>query len=124
MLAAMEVKRLEMIEKLADVDDEVAEFYISEEEPPIVLLHAAIRRATIANLFTPVFMGSAFKNKGDAPTCRIRIHRRFIIQKGTRAHTHRELIREWLREPKDLFTPVFMGSAFKNKGEYVFTDGL
>ena len=64
---AMEAKRLEMIEKLADVDEEIAEFYISEEEPPVELLHAAIRRQTIANAFTPVFMGSAFKNKGVQP---------------------------------------------------------
>lgn len=67
LLKAMEAKRLEMLEKLADADEEIAEYYISEEDPPVEVLHAAIRRQTIANAFTPVFMGSAFKNKGVQP---------------------------------------------------------
>jgi elongation factor G len=67
LVQAMESKRLEMLEKLADVDEEIAELYISEEDPPVELLRAAIRRQTIVNAFTPVFMGSAFKNKGVQP---------------------------------------------------------
>eukprot|EP00962_Isochrysis_galbana_P039268 scaffold14058_cov117-Isochrysis_galbana.AAC.3 len=67
LVEAMEAKRLELLEKLADVDEEIAEYYISEENPPAELLRAAIRRQTIANAFTPVFMGSAFKNKGVQP---------------------------------------------------------
>jgi len=57
-------KRAELIEKLADVDDEVAELFLLEEEPSTEQLKAALRRQTIANKFVPVFMGSAFKNKG------------------------------------------------------------
>ncbi len=60
----MEEKRLELIEALADCDDEVAEAFLSEEELTPDLLNAAIRRQTLALQFTPVLMGSAFKNKG------------------------------------------------------------
>ena len=34
------------------------------EEPTTEQLKAAIRRATVAREFAPLFMGSAFKNKG------------------------------------------------------------
>jgi elongation factor G len=60
-------KRLELIERLADVDDEVAEQFLMEEIPDIATVKAAIRRQTIACSFVPVFMGSAFKNKGVQP---------------------------------------------------------
>ena len=56
-------KRQLLLEKLADVDEEVAELYLLEEEPTVELLMTAIRRQTIARNFVPVCMGSAFKNK-------------------------------------------------------------
>jgi elongation factor G len=56
--------RAELIEVLADVDDELADIYLSGEEPSAEQLRGAVRRATLALKFTPVFMGSAFKNKG------------------------------------------------------------
>lgn len=63
----MEEKRLELIEKIADVDDDIAEIFLMEEDPSIEEIKAAIRRQTIACRFVPVFMGSAFKNKGVQP---------------------------------------------------------
>ena len=60
-------KRLELIEMLADVDDEVAELFLMEEEVSGDVLKEAIRRQTVARTFVPVFMGSAFKNKGVQP---------------------------------------------------------
>jgi elongation factor G len=56
-------KRQELIEKLADVDDEIAELFLDEQEPTIEQIKAAIRRATIALKFTPVMMGSALADK-------------------------------------------------------------
>ncbi|UKZ49311.1 Elongation factor G, mitochondrial [Trichoderma virens] len=60
-------KRQVLIEKLADVDDEIAELYLEELEPTIEQIKAAIRRATIARKFTPVMMGSALADKGIQP---------------------------------------------------------
>ncbi|EPQ30014.1 uncharacterized protein PFL1_02687 [Pseudozyma flocculosa PF-1] len=56
-------KRAELIEQLAEVDDEMTEIFLEEREPTLDELAAAIRRATIACQFSPVFMGSAIKNK-------------------------------------------------------------
>lgn len=56
--------RNKLIEVLADVDDEIAMLYLEGEEVPTDLMVSVIRRATIARRITPVFMGSAYKNKG------------------------------------------------------------
>ena len=56
--------RLKMIEALSDFDDTLAEKFLNEEEPTEEEIHQAVRQATIALNITPVFMGSAFKNKG------------------------------------------------------------
>ena len=56
-----------LLETVAEADDEIMELYLEGEEPSVEQLKAAIRRATIANAFTPVLCGSAFKNKGVQP---------------------------------------------------------
>jgi len=63
----VEQKRHDLVERLADADDEIAEMFLMEERPDIETLKAGIRRAVIACKFVPVFMGSAFKNKGVQP---------------------------------------------------------
>jgi elongation factor G len=60
----VEEKKTELIENLADADEEIGEQFLMEEIPSADELKAAIRRQTIACNFVPVFMGSAFKNKG------------------------------------------------------------
>lgn len=62
-----EEKRLELVERVADCDDEIAEIFLMEETPDIESLKAAIRRKTLSCEFVPVYMGSAFKNKGVQP---------------------------------------------------------
>ncbi|KAM3323020.1 elongation factor G-2, mitochondrial [Capsicum chacoense] len=57
-------KRRELIEAVSEVDDKLAESFLNDEPISPADLEAAIRRATIARKFVPVFMGSAFKNKG------------------------------------------------------------
>ncbi len=56
-----------LFETIAEADDEMMELYLEGQEPEAEALHAAIRRATIANKLTPVLCGTAFKNKGIQP---------------------------------------------------------
>ncbi len=56
-----------LLETIAESDDEMMEMYLEGQEPTEEQLHAAIRRATIANTVTPVLCGTAFKNKGIQP---------------------------------------------------------
>jgi elongation factor G len=56
--------RHEMIEAIAEVDTAMEEKFLMEQEPNTEEIRAAIRRACIALKATPVFMGSAYKNKG------------------------------------------------------------
>jgi len=61
-----EARRLhiELIEAVADHDDEVAERYLSEHDVPGDLLMRALRKATGDCSVVPVLCGSSFKNKG------------------------------------------------------------
>ncbi|OOF97914.1 hypothetical protein ASPCADRAFT_205188 [Aspergillus carbonarius ITEM 5010] len=63
----VEERKRMLVETLADVDDEIAELFLSEIEPTEQQLRQAIRRATIGLKFTPVFMGSALANKSVQP---------------------------------------------------------
>ncbi len=59
-----EEKRNLMIEKLADIDDEMAMLYLEGEEVPTELINAAIRKGTISLQHYPLLCGSALRNKG------------------------------------------------------------
>ncbi|KAF7825242.1 elongation factor G-2, mitochondrial [Senna tora] len=67
MEAMVAEKRHELIEAVSEVDDKLAEAFLGDEPISSTDLEEAIRRATIARKFVPVFMGSAFKNKGVQP---------------------------------------------------------
>src|SRR5699024_4289245 len=62
--AEAEKKRSELIESVADVDDDIMDKYLEGEEISNDEIRAAIRKATINLKFFPVLAGSAFKNKG------------------------------------------------------------
>jgi len=53
-----------LFERLGEVDDVMMDKFLNAQEPTAKELKDAIRRAVIASKFTPVFLGSAFKNKG------------------------------------------------------------
>ena len=57
-------KRAMLIERLADVDDDVAMLFLEGEEVDDATLRKGIRRATIDMKLFPVVCGSALKNKG------------------------------------------------------------
>ncbi len=56
-----------LIETISEADDEMMEKFLEGTEPTVEELHAAIRRATLANTVNPILTGSAFKNKGVQP---------------------------------------------------------
>ena len=57
----------DLLEALADHDEEVMEIYVHEKEPSVELMRKALRRGTISGEITPVLCGSAFKNKAVQP---------------------------------------------------------
>jgi elongation factor G len=59
--------RERLLSQLADLDDDIAELYLAEEDVPTAQIKAALRKATLSIAITPVFCGSAFKNKGVQP---------------------------------------------------------
>jgi elongation factor G len=64
MLSEVEAKRMELLECIGTVDERVMDLFLEEAPVQGDILAAAIRRATIARDFIPVFMGSAYKNVG------------------------------------------------------------
>jgi elongation factor G len=64
MLEEAQLHRHELIEKLADLDDHIMEKYLQEEEISSEEIKAALRKATLTGEITPVFCGTALKNKG------------------------------------------------------------
>jgi elongation factor G len=57
-------ERQHMLESLAMYSDELMELLLSEEEVSEELIHNVIRSAVIGQDATPVYLGSAYKNKG------------------------------------------------------------
>ncbi|KAF1489825.1 Elongation factor G, mitochondrial, partial [Eudyptes filholi] len=60
-------RRRELIECVANSDDQLGELFLEEKIPTAAELKLAIRRATLRKSFTPVLVGSALKNKGVQP---------------------------------------------------------
>ena len=60
-------KRDELIDAASLFSDELTEAILEEKEIPAELLYAAIRKGTLKREITPVYMGSAYKNKAVQP---------------------------------------------------------
>ncbi len=61
---ATEEARQILIEKLADFDEEVMNLFLEGKDVGVDLIKKAARDATLKLMITPVFCGSAYKNKG------------------------------------------------------------
>jgi len=59
--------REELLEALSMFSDELAEKFLEGGEIPEDMIHAAIRKGTLAEQFVPVMCGSAYKFKGIQP---------------------------------------------------------
>jgi len=64
---AANAAREQLLEEVSHYDDELVELILEDAEIPVEKLKAAIRKATLDIRLTPVFCGSAFKNKGVQP---------------------------------------------------------
>jgi elongation factor G len=58
------LRREEMLEKLAELDDDLAERYLEGEELSSDLLRTVLRKATLSGEAVPVLCGTALRNKG------------------------------------------------------------
>lgn len=66
-LADAEQARNELVEALAELDEDLMEKYCAGEEPSIAELQKVLRKATIACEITPVLCGTSYHNKGVQP---------------------------------------------------------
>jgi elongation factor G len=64
MVAQVEAARQEMIEVIAETDDELTLLYLEGEQLNIEELKRGLRKATIERKLVPILCGSALKNKG------------------------------------------------------------
>jgi elongation factor G len=61
------IRREELVEAVAEVDDQLLISYIEGRHVPAAELDKAVRRATLANVVTPVLCGAAMRNRGIQP---------------------------------------------------------
>ena len=62
-----EEKRELMLDAASMFSDELAEAYLNGDDIPQEMIHDAVRKGVLARELVPVFMGSAYKNKGIQP---------------------------------------------------------
>ena len=64
MLEQAQQYREQMLECIADVDEEIMMMVLEEQEIPPEKIRAAIRKGTITNQMVPVVCGTSYRNKG------------------------------------------------------------
>lgn len=59
-----EAKREELLDAVSDFSDELTEAILEEQEISVELFKSALRKGVVSGQLNPVFVGSAYKNKG------------------------------------------------------------
>ena len=59
--------RAKFLEAVSMFDDEMMELLLEEKEIPEEMIHNAVKKGVLLRELTPVYLGSAFKNKGVQP---------------------------------------------------------
>jgi elongation factor G len=59
--------RHDLIEAVADFDDDIMHLYLDEKEPSEAQIMAALRKGTVAGVLVPVLCGAALRNRGVQP---------------------------------------------------------
>jgi len=104
--------RQQMLESLAMYSDEMMELLLSEEEVPEELIHSVLKQAVINLDVTPVFMGTAYRNKGVQPLLDAVV--RYLpspLERKVVAKNHADNTIEFPLEPDP--NKPFVGMAFK-----------
>ncbi len=104
--------RRQMLETLSTYSDELLELLLAEDEVPQELIHEVIAAAVVRRDFTPVFLGSAFRNKGVQPLLDAVV--RYLpspLQSRARAFVHGDPQRKFALRPDPEAPTVAM--AFK-----------
>lgn len=105
MLEEATAKRAELVERVAELDDDLVVKFLEGDEISVPELKTAIRKAVINNTAAPVFCGSSLKNKGvqlllDAVIDYLPSPTEVPPVKGIDPHTEKEIVRNnSLEEP-------------------------
>ena len=59
--------RHDLIEAVADFDDDIMHLYLDEKEPSEAQINAALRKGTVKGILVPVLCGAALRNRGVQP---------------------------------------------------------
>jgi elongation factor G len=59
--------RHDLIEAVADFDDNIMHLYLDEKEPSEAQINAALRKGTVKGILVPVLCGAALRNRGVQP---------------------------------------------------------
>jgi len=101
-----------LLESLSMYSDELMEKMLAEEEIPLELIHKVIKAGVTSQDLTPVFMGTAFKNKGVQPLLdAVLKYLPSLLERSVEAKVHGKPDEKFPLYPAP--TKPFVGMAFK-----------
>jgi len=117
MQAEAEARRTELFEAVCNSDEAIGDIYLNDEVPTNEQLMEGIRRCVLARTFTPVFVGTALKNKGVQPlldaVLRYLPCPAEVENLGLRLNEETQVEEPFVLVPERSNTAMFVGLAFK-----------